>query len=123
MTSVIRPISYHLFTANPDIQENPTQKEILMQLPDSAAPQPPQPRKADSPLMQKARELEASFLSEMLGYAGLGASEGAFGGGIGEAQFASFLRDAQARAMVAHGGIGLAEQLFHAMSKGQTDAK
>lgn len=82
-------------------------------------PAVPQP---DSPLMLKAKELEASFLSEMLGHAGLGASEGSFGGGIGEDQFASFMRDAQAKQMVAHGGIGLAEQLFHAMSKGQANA-
>lgn len=82
---------------------------------------PPVP-KPDSPLMLKAKELEASFLSEMLGHAGLGASEGDFSGGIGEEQFASFLRDAQARQMVARGGIGLAEQLFKAMSKGQHNA-
>jgi peptidoglycan hydrolase FlgJ len=85
-------------------------------------PPPFSPAKVDSPLMVKAKELEASFLSEMLGYAGLGASEGAFGGGIGETQFASFLRDAQARQMVDHGGIGLAQQLFLAMSKGQNHA-
>ena len=60
-------------------------------------------------LMAKARELEAGFLSEMLSHAGLGAAEGAFSGGIGEDQFASFLRDQQARALVEHGGIGLAE--------------
>jgi peptidoglycan hydrolase FlgJ len=93
-----------------------------MQIPSPMAPRQLSPPKADSPLMQKAKDLEASFLSEMLGYAGLGASEGAFGGGIGEEQFASFLRDAQAKQMVAHGGIGLAEQLFHAMTKGQTHA-
>jgi peptidoglycan hydrolase FlgJ len=87
----------------------------------AASQKPPVPQ-PDSPLMQKAKELEASFLSEMLGHAGLGASEGGFGGGIGEEQFASFLRDAQAKQMVAHGGIGLAEQLFHAMSKGQNNA-
>ncbi len=85
----------------------------------SSKPPVPQP---DSALMIKAKELEASFLSEMLGYAGLGASEGSFGGGIGEEQFASFMREAQAKQMVAHGGIGLAEQLFRAMSKGQLNA-
>jgi peptidoglycan hydrolase FlgJ len=93
-----------------------------MQVPPPLGQPPPTPLKTESPLMQKARELEASFLSEMLGYAGLGASEGAFGGGIGEEQFASFLRDAEAKQMVAKGGIGLAEQLFHAMTKGQTHA-
>lgn len=88
----------------------------------SAPRQKPAAPPPDNPLMLKAKELEASFLSEMLGHAGLGASEGSFGGGIGEDQFASFMRDAQAKQMVVHGGIGLAEQLFHAMSKGQKDA-
>jgi peptidoglycan hydrolase FlgJ len=90
-----------------------------MQIPSSLIPATP---KADNPLMQKAKELEASFLSEMLGYAGLGGSEDAFGGGIGEEQFASFMREAQAKQMVAHGGIGLAEQLFHSLTKGQSHA-
>ena len=76
----------------------------------------------ESPLMQQARALEASFLSEMLGHAGVGETSESFGGGIGEDQFASFLRDEEATQMVAHGGIGLAEQLFHAMVKGQKDA-
>ena len=67
------------------------------------------------PLMAAAHELEATFLSEMLASAQLGAAPGAFGGGPGEEQFASFLRLEQARGMVAAGGIGLAESLFEAM--------
>lgn len=67
------------------------------------------------PLRDKAAQLETAFLSQMLGQAGLGAASGAFGGGAGEAQFASFLRDEQARAMVDHGGIGLTESLYRAM--------
>ncbi len=67
------------------------------------------------PLREKARALEAAFLAEMLGHAGLGATEGGFGGGIGEQQFSSFLRQEQARLMVDKGGIGLAEQIFRAM--------
>ena len=74
-----------------------------------------------NPLMQQARALEASFLSEMLGHAGVGDTSESFGGGVGEDQFASFLRDEEAKQMVAHGGIGLAEQLFHAMAKGQQE--
>jgi flagellar protein FlgJ len=66
-------------------------------------------------LLDAARELEASFLSEMLAHAGLGAGDGEFSGGPGAAQFASYLRDAQARAMVEHGGIGLAEQIFNSL--------
>ncbi|WP_136683443.1 rod-binding protein [Falsirhodobacter xinxiangensis] len=67
------------------------------------------------PLREKAAQLETAFLSEMLSHAGLGAMEGSFGGGVGEEQFASFLRQEQAGAMVANGGIGLTEALFRAM--------
>ncbi|SEM46143.1 Rod binding protein [Gemmobacter aquatilis] len=68
-------------------------------------------------LRQKATELESVFLAEMLGEAGLGEVSTGFGGGIGEEQFASFLRQEQARAIVAHGGIGLSESLFRALVK------
>lgn len=76
---------------------------------------PPSPR--DAALMQQARALEASFLSEMLGHAGMGEARDAFGGGVGEEQFASFLRQEQAKQMVDRGGIGLAEQLFRALTE------
>ena len=69
-------------------------------------------------LHKLAQDLEATFLSEMLGYAGLGAARDSFGGGIGEEQFGSFLRQEQATAMVRAGGIGLAENLFKAMMRG-----
>ncbi|MEO6300636.1 MAG: rod-binding protein [Paracoccaceae bacterium] len=68
-------------------------------------------------LMDKARALEAGFLSEMLSHAGLDAQDGTFSGGVGEGQFTSFLRDEQAKAMVKHGGIGLAEQLFKSLAR------
>nr|WP_241741442.1 rod-binding protein [Gemmobacter straminiformis] len=68
-----------------------------------------------SSLRAKAQDLETAFLAEMLGHAGLGPQQGAFTGGIGEEQFASFLREAQAKAMVRAGGIGLTEALFRAM--------
>lgn len=73
---------------------------------------------AESRLRDQAQALEASFLSEMLGYAGVGTTNSAFGGGIGEQQFSSFLRDEEARQMAANGGIGLAEQVFRAMQEG-----
>jgi len=79
----------------------------------------PRPDRTRDGLMEQARALEAAFLAEMLGHAGLGdAAEGAFAGGIGEEQFASFLRQEQAAQMVQKGGIGLAEHLFHAMTRG-----
>jgi peptidoglycan hydrolase FlgJ len=73
----------------------------------------------DQQLMDKARELEASFLSEMLNYAGLDDSEGGFASGVGEGQFGSFLREAQARQLVDKGGIGLAQMLFNSLSRMQ----
>jgi peptidoglycan hydrolase FlgJ len=81
--------------------------------PDPATPAP------DSKLRALAADLEAGFLSEMLGYAGLGETSTSFGGGAGEVQFASFLRQEQAKAMVDAGGIGLAESLFDALKAGQ----
>ncbi len=69
----------------------------------------------DAQLRDAAQKLEAGFLAEMLKSAGVGAPRDAFGGGAGEEQFASFLRDAQAREMVRAGGIGLAQSLFEAM--------
>lgn len=70
---------------------------------------------ADANLRDAAQKLEATFLAEMLKSAGLGAPRDEFGGGHGEDQFASFLREAQAKEMVNAGGIGLAEALFEAM--------
>ena len=66
-------------------------------------------------LKQKAQEIEADFLSEMLSFAGLEGASGPFGGGIGEDQFSSFLRKEQAKNLVDRGGIGLAERLYQAL--------
>lgn len=72
-------------------------------------------------IQRAANELEAAFLAEMLKSAGLGKTPEGFGGGVGEDQFASFLREAQAKAMVEAGGIGLAEHVFNALVKGQAN--
>lgn len=85
--------------------------------PSAIAPQQRSIPAQDDALMKAARELEASFLAEMLKSAGLGETPEAFGGGPGEDQFASFLRLEQARAMVGAGGIGLAESLFEALKE------
>lgn len=75
----------------------------------------PQPNR----LREAAQQLEASFLAEMLKGAGLGKTSENFGGGAGEDQFSSFLRQAQAEEMVKSGGIGLAESLYHALKERQ----
>ncbi|OOY13742.1 hypothetical protein BMG00_08275 [Thioclava marina] len=66
-------------------------------------------------LRRSAQALEAGFLSEMLKHAGLAEMNGAFGGGVGEEQFTSFLREEKAKRMVNAGGIGLAETIFKAL--------
>jgi Rod binding domain-containing protein len=73
------------------------------------------------PLRLAARQLESGFLAEMLKSAGMGETSTGFGGGIGEAQFASFLLERQAARMVEAGGIGLAEGLFHALKERGND--
>jgi flagellar protein FlgJ len=82
---------------------------------------PPMPPGRAEIMMDKAQELEAAFLAEMLAHSGLGERQGAFGGGEGEAQFTSFLRQEQARLMVEQGGIGLAELIFRTMSEASHD--
>lgn len=89
--------------------------------PQNAPPLPTQLSPADKQLMDVARELEVSFLAEMLKSVGAGAPRDTFGGGAGEEQFSSFLRMAQAREMVEGGGLGLAESLFEAL-KERSDA-
>jgi flagellar protein FlgJ len=91
-----------------------------MEIPTLATP-PHAPPVRQAVLMAKAEELEASFLAEMLAHSGLGESDGSFSGGAGEDQFASFLRQEQARLMVEGGGIGLAELIFNSMAKAEHD--
>ena len=80
-------------------------------------PPPPSDLRPDrqAAIMAKAEELEAAFLAEMLSHAGLGERGEDFGGGAGEAQFTSFLRQEQARLLVEKGGIGLAQMIFQSM--------
>lgn len=71
----------------------------------------------DQRIRDAAIKLEATFLSEMLKSAGVGESAKTFGGGVGEDQFSSFLRDAQAMEMANAGGIGLADALYKSMKE------
>lgn len=98
----MQPLPLTTATGSPDVAAGANRRELLM---------------------EKAKSLEAAFLSEMLSHAGLGASEGTFSGGIGEEQFASFLRDAQAKSIVDHGGIGLAEHLFQSLVRKENAAE
>lgn len=85
-------------------------------IPQITTPRVPEQPAKSGPLWEASRALEASFLAQMLSSAGLGASPEGFGGGIGEDQFGSLLRDEQAKAMVDSGGIGLAESIFNSLA-------
>ena len=76
---------------------------------------------SDAELRQVAQKLEANFLAEMLKSAGVGEQIEGWGGGVGEDQFASFLRQAQADEMAKSGGIGLAESLFESLKERRND--
>lgn len=82
------------------------------------APRPSMPAREPA-LRAAAQQLEVQFIARMLADAGLGQSRSSFGGGVGEDQFASFLVQEQARAMVRAGGIGLAEHVFRNLNKEQ----
>jgi len=95
-------------TVSPNAVINPAIPQVQTHLPNT---------NREAELRAAARELEASFLAEMLKHAGMGEARNAFGGGAGEEQFASFLRMEHAHAMAKRGGIGLAENLFHALRR------
>lgn len=71
----------------------------------------------ESTLKAAAQEFEAAFLAEMLKSAGLGQQSSEFGGGAGEEQFASFLVQEHAKALVENGGVGLAEAIFESLKE------
>lgn len=75
----------------------------------------PLPDAREEAMRDAAKQLETTFLAEMLKSAGFGEARESFGGGAGEEQFSSFLRQEQARAMVDAGGIGLSEAFFNAL--------
>lgn len=70
---------------------------------------PGPPRRAD--LARTADRLESAFLAEMLKIAMPADGAGAFDGGIGESQFASFLTEQHAAAMAARLDLNLVSRL------------
>ena len=73
-------------------------------------------RRVPDPIRQSAEALESAFLAEMFKAADMFRPvEGLGSGGEGEEQFASFLADEQARALVARGGLGLADSIESAL--------
>lgn len=68
-------------------------------------------------LRAQAASLEAAFLAEMLGHAGLSESEQSGG------HFGSYLRAAHAEAIVDQGGIGLSHAIFNALARREGGSK
>ena len=69
-------------------------------------------------IAQTAKTFEQTFLAQMLGSMFEGVNDNsAFNGGAGEKAFRSFLNDAMAKQMVAHGGIGLARPVEQEMRR------
>ena len=58
-----------------------------------------------------SEQLEQAFLEEMLKYCGPKSNTGAFGGGIGEDQFSSFLIQEQAAVLAKQLDFGFAREL------------
>ena len=58
-----------------------------------------------------SEHLEQAFLEEMLKYCGPKSNTGAFGGGIGEDQFSSFLIQEQAAVLARQLDFGFAKEL------------
>jgi len=89
-------------------------------------PIPPLPKDAVAqhirvPVQRAAKAFEASFLAEMLKFSGLGEQTNSFSGSAGEAQFASFHREALAQAIVSKGGLGLAEMIAASLKEPDHD--
>jgi Rod binding domain-containing protein len=87
----------------------------------SIPPKAPPLTKDVSAAREAARELESSFLAEMLKGAGFGEQKNGFSGGVGEDQFASFHRQAVADEIAKTGGLGLAEHFFTAMMESRNE--
>ncbi|KPQ07020.1 MAG: Rod binding protein [Rhodobacteraceae bacterium HLUCCA12] len=85
-----------------------------MHIPADLSPvRPPAP--APSALRQSAEALETAFLAQMLKSAGIGQPPDSMNGGPGEEHFASFMTEAHARALMARGGLGLADHVERAL--------
>lgn len=64
-----------------------------------------------------SQKLEISFIAEMLSFVGMKGMDSDFGGGVGEEQFQSFLREQHAKLISDKGGLGLAEQFLNSIIK------
>ena len=88
-----------------------------MQLPPLAAPPPRPTGDGRAALRAQAQALETAFLAEMLKAAGTVRMDTGLTEGQDDPPFTPFLAEAQARALVARGGLGLTEALMSALER------
>jgi len=114
-SSGLPAVGYRFFTGIADA--DPRRRGAAMTvIPPTLTSSPTGPAaRAPDALRRSAEALESAFLAEMLKAAGVFKPSETMGGGAGEEQFTSFLADAQAQALVARGGIGLADSIEQAL--------
>lgn len=82
-----------------------------------AASVPDDAARREAAMREAAVSFETVFLAQMLDFAGVGKTPEAFGGGIGEDTFRSFLVQEHARLIAEKGGIGLAESIYQSLAR------
>lgn len=81
-------------------------------------------KSSDAQLRATAEKFEVSFLSEMIRHMSAGVKTDALtGGGHGEDNFKSFLNEQYAKAIVARGGVGVADMVYKQMLRMQESAQ
>lgn len=85
----------------------------------AASPSPVQTQGRTEAIRESAVAFEAAFLAEMLSHTGLGATPSGFGGGAGEDAFGSLLTREWAELIARDGGVGVAEWVVTALSRGE----
>ena len=91
----------------------------------SGAVRPTLPGSDPAALRQAAQKFEAMAIGEMLApmFETIDTSKGPFGGGAGEAAFRPMLVQEIGKQIAAHGGFGLADQIYHALLTAQEKGK
>lgn len=75
----------------------------------------------DPKVLKAAQDFEAMAIGQLLEpvFATVDTSKGMFGGGAGEESFKPMLITEMAKAVEAHGGLGLSDSIYRAMMKMQ----
>lgn len=101
-----------------------TAPDPMLTRPLSGLPAGPKARASETQLRATAEKFEQSFLSEMVRHMSEGVkTDPLTGGGHGEDNFKSFLNEQYSKAIVARGGIGVADMVYKQMLRMQEGAQ